>query len=249
MEHKLAMTALIWSALGAAATVTMAAPVRGKVELPQNGIGPSPQRTKGFLDRVPNPYLPTRVSDPMPRLVVVLEGDTTAVPPPAVDVFWDFLGQSFSRTVFATRIGTTVVIRNRGRTAPILKALEDPTLVPPGPVNPGAQKELRIKTAGVYAIVDQDLPFLGGRILALQTPYFAMVGADGRFEIPDVPPGRWRVRVWYDTNWVDRTDENITVGSSPAELNLRLPAGLGTVGAAPTTPLAAAPTPPASPAK
>ena len=114
---------------------------------------------------------------------------------------------------------------------------------PGGPVNPGAQKELRIKKAGTYAIVDQDLPFLGGTILALETPYFAMVGADGQFEIPDVPPGRWRVRVWYDTSWVDRTDEQITVGSSVAELNLRLPAGLGTTSTTPAPAAAATSTP------
>lgn len=234
--------------LAAMPMAARAAPVRGKVELPQSGIGPAPQRTKGFLDRKANPFLPTRVNDPMPRLVVVLEGDTTATPPPAIDVFWDFLGQSFSRTVFATRVGTTVVVRNRGRTAPILKSLEDPALVPAGPVNPGAQKELRIKKAGTYSIVDQDLPFLGGTILALETPYFAMVGADGRFEIPDVPPGRWRVRVWYDTNWVDRTDEQITIGSSSAELNLRLPAGLGTSStASPTAAPATTPAPGAAP--
>jgi hypothetical protein len=35
-------------------------------------------------------------------------------------------------------------------------------------------------------------------IVALQTPYFAQTNASGNFEITNIPPGRYKMEVWYE---------------------------------------------------
>ena len=52
------------------------------------------------------------------------------------------------------------------------------------------------------------------RVLVLRDPYFATVGADGRYRIADVPPGSYRVRVWRE-RW--RGDERSVEITEPAE--------------------------------
>ena len=35
-------------------------------------------------------------------------------------------------------------------------------------------------------------------LIAVNTPYFAQAGADGRFTIGNVPPGSYRLHVWHE---------------------------------------------------
>ncbi len=45
-------------------------------------------------------------------------------------------------------------------------------------------------------------PWMGGYVWAFDHPYFAVTDADGRFEIPNVPAGTWRLVAWHEiTGW------------------------------------------------
>jgi len=44
----------------------------------------------------------------------------------------------------------------------------------------------------------------------LDHPYFAVTGADGSFDIPDLPPGDYVVEVWHER--LGTQEMNITVG-------------------------------------
>src|ERR1700752_3206136 len=73
-----------------------AGPVSGKLELPTQGPARPPVRAKGFLQRTENPIAPVRPVDPLPMMVVVLEGTVSGAPAPQAAT-WDLLGESFNR--------------------------------------------------------------------------------------------------------------------------------------------------------
>lgn len=223
----LAARRLAWLvAIGASVRAADAGTVVGSLDF----LGSPPPRpatqTRGYLDRSENPLLPVRPVDPLPAIVVVLESATAPAATTASAVTWDLLGDSFARAVQPVAVGADVVIRNRGRGAPVLVAAQQPDLLPKKPLNPTAELRFVAQPAGVLDLADQSTPHLHGRILVLPTNLFAAPSAAGRFEIANVPPGTWTVRVWYDRGWVDRPDETITVGAGRLEINPKLPSGL-----------------------
>jgi len=219
-------TLLAVSVVLGVATPASAGPVSGKLDF----IGAPParqaQRGRGFLDRIENPHLPVRPVDPLPSMVIVLESATAAAATPPTSVNWDLLGDSFARPVQPVRVGGEVVIRNRGRSAPVLVATGLPDLLARKPINPTAEVHFIAKQPGLIELVDQASPHLRGRVLVVASPYFAVPDSKGGFEIADVPAGDYTVRVWYDGGWIERADEKITVGSKRTEVNPKLPSGL-----------------------
>jgi plastocyanin len=55
-------------------------------------------------------------------------------------------------------------------------------------------------------------PEMEAYILVLQNPWFARTGPDGKWRIPDVPPGSYRLRVWHSRLAADPVE--ITVPDS-----------------------------------
>jgi len=51
---------------------------------------------------------------------------------------------------------------------------------------------------GVVRIYCNIHPQMSGFVLVLDSPFWARVGADGRFTIPDVPAGSWIVKAWHE---------------------------------------------------
>jgi plastocyanin len=63
----------------------------------------------------------------------------------------------------------------------------------------GAEREIRIAKPEVMVSVRCDLhPWMQGWIGALDHPYFAVTGPDGRFALRDVPPGTYTVAAWHE---------------------------------------------------
>jgi hypothetical protein len=193
-----------------AAAPAAVADVKGRLELPPAAA--PPLAYKGFLDRVENPILPVRGYDPSPYLVVVL---VPATPPAAAggNASWDLLGETFARPLLVVRTGTEVTVKNKSKRAVTLTAAEDPTLVTAGPINIGGTRAITPKAAGVFTLSDKDIPHLRGWLVAVDSPYFTAPGRDGTFELKDVAPGEYKVRVWYQDGWIERTDESVTVPS------------------------------------
>jgi hypothetical protein len=206
-----------------AAAPAAVADVTGKLDLPPAAA--PPLAYKGFLDRVDNPILPVRGFDPTPYLVVVL---VPATPPAAAagSASWELLGETFARPLVPVRTGTEVTIKNKGKRAVTLTAAEDPGLVTAGPINIGGTRAITPKAAGVFTLTDKDIPHLRGWLVVVDSPYFAVPGRDGAFEIKDVPAGEYKVRVWYQDGWLERTDESLTVPArGDVTVSPKVPAG------------------------
>ena len=217
-----------------AAGVAEAGTVVGKLELPAAPERP-PMVTKGFLDRVENPLSPVKGVNTTARMVLVLEGDEKPAAPGQVT--WELVGESFNRTVLAVPAGADVVIKNNSKTARILTALEDPKLVPHEPINPTGPKSFKVAEAGkAYTITDKDAPHLAGKLVVVNTPFVARVEDSGKFEFTDVPPGDYKLRIYYfdqaagKDGWLERTADNVTVGAKgKAEVNPKIAAGYAVV--------------------
>ena len=196
----------------------------GKLELPAAPARPEPP-ARGFLERAENPLLPVKPVAVTPRLVVELVGDEKPAAPPQVT--WRLVGESFERPVVAVPAGSEVVILDNSKTARTLIAKEDPKLIPPGPINPSGTKPFRVTEAGkVYTIGDPDAPHLVGTLIVVNTLYVGYPDESGHFQIADVPPGAYRLRIWYGGQLLDRPDDSVNVSAKgKTEVNPRIPAG------------------------
>jgi len=211
--------------LAGAAHAAPATSIGGKLELPSTLPERPPLVMKGFLDRTENQLAPIKPIAATSQMVVVLEGDEKPVSPPQVVI--ELLGETFSRKVVAAPAGAEVVIKHLSKQARTLVAAEDPKLVPQGPINPTGPKSFRVADPGkVYNIGDKDAPHLTLRIVTINTPFYAYPDESGRFNIDNVPPGNYKLKVWYGTGWIERPDDAVEVGpKGKTEFNPKIPAG------------------------
>jgi hypothetical protein len=206
-----------------------AGPVSGEVKLPPpRALGVPPVRNQGFVRRIPNPFLETRPYDPKPYMVVVLErtedGDAE---PPREPARFEVLGESFERPVFPVQTRRPLEIKNAGRNAPVLLAPAMPDILPPEPINPGGVRSITLNDP--YAPLEiraQGSPHLSAHLVAFPHPYFAVVDDNGRYDIADVPSGRWKVRVWYRNGWLDTPAITIDVSSRRTTADIPIPVEL-----------------------
>lgn len=73
---------------------------------------------------------------------------------------------------------------------------------------------------GVYSQLCSMHPEMLAYIFVGQNPYAAVVSADGRYEIKDVPPGTYQLGAWNPK--LKAADRSVTVGAGAAEVNLSI---------------------------
>lgn len=59
-------------------------------------------------------------------------------------------------------------------------------------------------------------------ILVVDSPYFAKTGSHGRALIKNIPPGKYRLRLWHPRQKITLPLHEITIGATPAKLDLVL---------------------------
>jgi len=62
--------------------------------------------------------------------------------------------------------------------------------------------ELTFDQAGVVRLFCEIHDHMRGTIVVLDTPYFTKTDADGRYRLPNLPPGRHRLKAWLDEDRV-----------------------------------------------
>jgi len=228
----LGIAGLVGGVVAALGRPAGAGTVAGRLELP-----PAPERgavvARGFLDRVENPLIEIKKPNLAPYYVVALEGDARpgGAPP---EITWDLVGESFARPVIAVPVGAEVVIRNQTKVPRTLAAAEDKKLLI-GPLNPKGTKSFRATEPAIYTIGDGEAPHLRGKLVVVATPHVATLDDAGRFELPNVPDGSYKLRVFYfdaaaearggTSDWVFTADVTVATRgkASRVEVNGKLP--------------------------
>lgn len=206
----------------AAALVTLCAPVAsagtvsGQVKIQTDKLGKPSKTNKGFVDRIENPLKPVRAFNPRPYLIVVLTGgevDEEHATPPKEAIRWPLVGESFAVPLLPIMVRSSVELRNEGTNSPILYSDDLPEgALKSVPLDPGGLQTFQVDIANKELVIHgRDNPHLTGSIVAFDTPYFATVDADGKWSIPDVPAGRWTVKIWYRNGWLDVDDKQLDV--------------------------------------
>ena len=79
----------------------------------------------------------------------------------------------------------------------------------------------RFDRAGVQPIFCNIHSRMVAYVVAVATPHFAQAAPDGRFHLPDVPPGRYVLRSWHERGGETARDIDVTAsGLADVELTL-----------------------------
>lgn len=76
----------------------------------------------------------------------------------------------------------------------------------------GKTKDNVFKKAGVYPIYCNVHPRMTAFVVAVNSPYFAQTGADGRFSIGNVPAGAYTIHIWHDRAGEQTATINVVAG-------------------------------------
>ena len=82
----------------------------------------------------------------------------------------------------------------------------------------GERKSFQFSNLGVVPLLCNVHPEMSGYVIVAGSPYFAVTGQDGVFEIKNVPPGTYTLRTWSENG--KPTTQAVTVGHEA--LNLKL---------------------------
>lgn len=85
----------------------------------------------------------------------------------------------------------------------------------------GSKKNVRFDRPGASYIFCNIHPQMMAVVLAVETPFYAISNRSGAWSIRNVPPGRYRLHVWYENATPDtlsRLDRDVTVKEDGAVL-------------------------------
>lgn len=134
------------------------------------------------------------------KVVVYIEkADGTFVPPDRHPVM-DQIELTFVPYVLPVLIGTTVDFHNSDD---VLNNIFTPSWAGHkfnlGTYPKSVVRSFTFDRLGVVALLCNIHPDMEGYILVLQNPYFTIPDKEGRYQIKDIPPGIYDLRMWYKT--------------------------------------------------
>ena len=167
--------------------------------------------------------------EPAQGAVVYLEGDSEAPPPAqAPHVVMNQRNLAFVPRVLPVVRGTIVEFHNSDDVAHNVfspsTAAHDLDL---GTSGRGATHAVTMREPGDVLVLCNIHMEMEAHILVLRDPYFATVGADGRYRITQVPPGSYRLTLWRD-GWrpyartVDVAETARGAAAAPLTIDVRI---------------------------
>jgi hypothetical protein len=98
--------------------------------------------------------------------------------------------------------------------------------------NKGQRIKQTLRRAGVIEVMCDSHDWMNGWVVVLDHSYFAITGQDGTYEIPDVPPGTYKLTAWHEK--LGRQQQQVTVAAGKvAQAGFTFRPVAGTAGKAP----------------
>ena len=139
---------------------------------------------------------------------------------PGRPVTMDQKGMRFQPHVLAVLKGTTVVFKNSD-------AVRHNVFTPDGDKynlgtwGQGESKAHAFNDLGLYHQLCNVHPEMGAIVFVAENPYFAVSGADGKFEIAGVPPGTYTLKAWSEKSKAPITQQvTVKVGDNKVEVGV-----------------------------
>ena len=150
--------------------------------------------------------------------VVTLEGEQKSTPLAKAVV--DQRDKTFQPHVSVIPRGTTIYFPNNDTVFHNVFAYFEAKKFDLGMYPRGASKSVKFDKTGVVALLCNVHSDMSAYIVIVDTPFYAVTDKQGRFQLHDVPPGAYTLRVWHEsgTQWT----QPLQVTGSPAPLTLSL---------------------------
>jgi plastocyanin len=106
--------------------------------------------------------------------------------------------KTFSPHVLAITAGTVVDFPNYDPIFHNAFSNYDGQIFDIGLYPPGTTRSIAFRRAGVVRVFCNIHPAMSAVIVVLKSPFFAVTNRSGVFEIPDVPPGSYRLQIFHE---------------------------------------------------
>lgn len=126
----------------------------------------------------------------------------------------------FDPTFLVTVSGEGVAMPNDDVVVHNVYSLSDPNDFDLGIHSAGERRSVAFAHPGVVRIFCSIHESMQATILVVPTPWFATAGWSGRYRIPDVPPGRYRLTVWSEK--VAPASRMVSVGADGSQVDVTL---------------------------
>jgi len=104
---------------------------------------------------------------------------------------------SFAPAVIVVPAGTTVRFPNHDTFFHNVFSYSKTKRFDLGRYPKGESKTVTFDAPGGVSVFCEIHKWMRGAILVVDNPYYAAVNADGSFDLPNVPPGKYKVSVWH----------------------------------------------------
>lgn len=132
-----------------------------------------------------------------PTVVYIEEITGQKFNPPAASQVLDQKNKEFQPHVLPVLVGTRVDFLNNDSFKHSVYS-PDGEKYDLGEWDKGGKASYTFKQPGVYTQLCELHPEMIGYVVVLKTPYFAVVDGEGKFRIPNVPAGTWKLKVWNE---------------------------------------------------
>ena len=161
-------------------------------------------------------HVVTGASNSLRNVVVYISAGATDNPPaPSTPVLYDQQGCHYTTHVLAFRVGQEVRISNSDPFAhnihPLAKVNREwnkmqPPGTPPFSYAYDHEEFIHIK-CNIH-------PWMDGYFVVMKTSHFAVTDEDGRFSLPDLPPGHYVVTAWHEAYGTQSKEITVSGGES-----------------------------------
>ena len=131
----------------------------------------------------------------------------------------DQRNEMFVPHVLAITVGTTVDFPNNDHVYHNVFSLRGPKPFDLGRYAAGRSRSVRFDRPGIVRVFCEIHSHMSAFILVFNHPYFAVTGADGRYQIGRVPPGRYTLVAWNEGAIRDSRPVVIGDEGGPAEVD------------------------------